>query len=120
DGKVNDEYVGVTFTGGRALDYDVSFTARSLQAAEALIGKELPGDAKITGSPQMQLKGLAGAQCVQVTYDSAQLASVVGGAHGGVVFAVFSSWDAFHLHESSIASASLVSANESDASKSPC
>jgi len=120
DGNVNDAYTGVTFTGGRALDYDVAFTARSLQAAESLVAKELPADAKVVGSPQTQLHGLAGAQCVQLIYNSAKLASVVGGPHGGEVFAVFQSWDAFHLHESAIAAAALVSGNESDASKSPC
>lgn len=120
DGNVNDDYAGVTFTGGRALSYDVAFTARSLQAAETLISKELPGDTKIVGSPQTQLHGLAGAQCVQVTYSSAQLAAVVGGPHGGTVYAVFQSWNAFHLDESTIAATSLVSENESEAGKSPC
>lgn len=120
DGKINDDYSGVTFTGGRATSYDLAFTARPLAAAEARVAQELPDDAHIVGSPQIQLKGMVGAQCVQVVYSSSKLASAVGNPKAGTVYAMLSSWNAFHLDESNIAAATLIGGNETDPGKSPC
>lgn len=111
-GGVTDTYQGVTFTGNpaRALGYFVTFTARDLAAAEQRAARELPADAVVTGAARVDLHGVAGAQCVAVTFTSATLAAVLGPADGGQVVVVFQSQQYNHLDTSTLVQATVESA----------
>lgn len=124
-GGVNDAYSGVTFTGtpGRALAYQMLFTSRSLGEAEAKVLAELPKGA-VAGSPVVQMHGLAGAQCVGVTYTSVTLGRILGGKDSGIVDVEYASANADELHESAIEWATLADRASEEASgislSSPC
>lgn len=113
DGQVNDEYSGVTADGGRVDSYFRAFTARSTDAALALVKAELPPDAVL--SKPVVTTGVVDSKCLILSATSPTLGKVLGGANGSRVEIELQSWTATELDQSAIAAAALVSANKGDA-----
>jgi len=111
---VGDDYVAVGIDGNGRVDYyGRLFSARPLAAALDVVRSELPADA-VLGKP-VTTSSRAGSKCLLITAISVTAGTVLGGPAGSRIEVELQSWDGKVLDQSAIASASIASANRSDA-----
>jgi hypothetical protein len=100
----------LTDPGGHVQSYIQDFDARTLASALAQVKADLPADANAS-EPQLVV-GIEGTTCEIVDFTSATLRRVLGGAHGGMVTAAFSSANVLVMDTDRIVRVVVVSGNE--------
>ncbi len=90
--------------------YILSVPAQPLAAVEALVKRDLPGDAAI--GPARRVVGIEGTTCDIVHFSSAALGKLLGGKRGTDVMAVFQTQAAVTLDTARISHAVVISGNE--------
>jgi|GEM_PF-6214086 len=110
---VDDDYDAVGIDdNGRVDYYGRLFSARPLAAALDVVKAELPADAVL--GPPITTSSRAGS-CLHITATSVTAGTVLGGPAGSRIEVELQSWNSKILDKSAIASASIASANRSDA-----